>query len=115
MVYFTLKVILHVAENDSKYRDIAPLRVNLVSSSAPKENKEFTISSSPYTLFRYYLVFNDDREARTDIHLVLFFRLSADKLWIWDSGNRILFGSQLEQEVLNLQMIAKPTSPPPPK
>ena len=26
MVSFILKVILHVAENDSKYHDIAPLR-----------------------------------------------------------------------------------------
>ena len=28
MVSLTLKVILHLAENDSKHRDVAPLRVN---------------------------------------------------------------------------------------
>ena len=28
MVPFTLKVILHVAENDSKYRDISPLNTS---------------------------------------------------------------------------------------
>ena len=27
VVSFTLKVILHVAENDTKYRDMAPLRL----------------------------------------------------------------------------------------
>ena len=35
MVSFTLKVILHGEENDSKYRDIAPLKLPLLPACSP--------------------------------------------------------------------------------
>ena len=53
MVSLTLKVILHVAENDSKYRDVAPLREELNSAAAivalDKEKLKSLIAVEPMT------------------------------------------------------------------
>ena len=43
MVSLTLKVILHVAENDSKYRDVAPLKKHKHFNTSPKSVPSFNL------------------------------------------------------------------------
>ena len=64
MVSLTLKVILHVAENDSKYRDVAPLISSIVTllwfylrSQVSLKRTPSGLSLSVRVFFFFYIYF----------------------------------------------------------
>ena len=51
MVSFTLKLILHGEENDSKYRDVAPLNPSHKRGFRTTEDFEFSDLGDPRTIY----------------------------------------------------------------